>query len=93
MNYQITESLAEKLARNEVKYLIPAFVDMHGIPKTKMVPIAHLQRMLSGSELFTGAALDGVPQDVADDEVAAHPDPDSCMIVTWRNYSAWLASD
>ena len=93
VNDQITESLAEKLARNEVKYLIPAFVDMHGIPKTKMVPIAHLQRMLSGSELFTGAALDGVPQDVADDEVAAHPDPDSCMIVPWRNDSAWFASD
>ena len=66
---------------------------MHGVPKTKMVPVAHLDRMLGGSEMFTGAALDGVPQDVADDEVEAHPDPDSCMIVPWRTDSAWFSSD
>ncbi len=88
-----TESLAQRLQEKNVKYLIPSFVDMHGIPKTKMVPIAHLEKMLSGSEMFTGAALDGVPQDVADDEVAAHPDPDSCMIVPWRSDAAWFASD
>lgn len=93
MNNSVADTLAKNLARNNIKYLIPAFVDMHGLPKTKIVPVAHLQRMLSGSELFTGAALDGVPQDVADDEVAAHPDPESCMIVPWRNDSAWFASD
>lgn len=87
------EILRQRLDDHNVKYLIPSFVDAHGIPKTKIVPIAHLQRMLGGSEMFTGAALDGVPQDVADDEVAAHPDPDSCMIVPWRSDAAWFASD
>ena len=89
----VTTELRSHLAEHNVKYLIPSFVDLHGIPKTKMVPVAHLQRMLSGSELFTGAALDGVPQDVSDNEVGAHPDPDSCMIVPWRTDSAWFASD
>lgn len=93
MKESVPDSLTSQLAQHDVKYLIPSFVDMHGIPKTKMVPLAHLERMLSGSELFTGAALDGVPQDVSDDEVAAHPDPDSCMIVPWRSDSAWFASD
>ncbi|MEX2495637.1 MAG: type III glutamate--ammonia ligase [Woeseia sp.] len=93
MKESVPDSLTSQLAQHDVKYLIPSFVDMHGIPKTKMVPVAHLERMLSGSELFTGAALDGVPQDVSDDEVAAHPDPDSCMIVPWRSDSAWFASD
>ena len=87
------EALKKRLAKHNVKYLLPSFVDMHGIPKTKMVPIAHLERMLGGSELFTGAALDGVPQDVSDDEVAAHPDPDSCMILPWRSDTAWFSSD
>ena len=57
MNGDMTiEELTKYLREHKVKYLIPSFVDMHGIPKTKMVPIAHLTRMLGGSELFTGAA-------------------------------------
>jgi len=86
-------TLAEKLKAQDIQYLLPSYVDMHGIPKTKMVPIDHLSRMLTGSELFTGAALDGVPQDVSDEEVAAHPDPDSCMVLPWRPEIAWFASD
>lgn len=87
------EKLAADLLEKGVKYLIPSFVDMHGIPKTKMVPIPHLQKMLKGSEFFTGAALDGVPQDVADEEVCAHPDAESCMILPWKPELAWFASD
>ncbi len=87
------EKLRLHLESNNIKYLIPSYVDMHGVPKTKMVPIAHLEKMLGGSELFTGAALDGVPQDVSDEEVGAHPDSASCMIVPWRDDCAWFASD
>ena len=87
------KQLQKTLQEQGIKYLIPSYVDMHGVPKTKMVPIAHLERMMGGSELFTGAALDGVPQDVSDEEVAAHPDPDSCMIVPWRDDCAWFSSD
>ena len=65
------DKLKQSLLQQNIKYLLPSYVDMHGVPKTKMVPIAHLERMMSGSELFTGAALDGVPQDVSDEEVAA----------------------
>lgn len=85
--------LHKRLREANVKYLTPSYVDMHGIPKTKMVPIEHLERMMHGSELFTGAALDGVPQDVSDEEVSAHPDLNSCMILPWRRNVAWFASD
>src|SRR5210317_2024628 len=87
------DKLKQSLLQQNIKYLLPTYVDMHGVPKTKMVPIAHLERMMGGSELFTGAALDGVPQDVSDEEVAAHPDADSCMIVPWRDDCAWFSSD
>lgn len=90
---QPIELLREDLEAHGIKYLIPSYVDMHGIPKTKMVPIAHFEKMMGGSELFTGAALDGVPQDVSDEEVGAHPDIDSCMIIPWRDDCAWFASD
>ncbi len=68
--------VAERLgAAGGVKYAAISFVDMHGKPKAKMVPLNHLGQAARGSEMFTGgAALDGVPQDVNDDEVAPHPD-------------------
>ncbi len=68
-------ALAENLAGKGVEFMLASYVDMHGVSKGKVVPIAHLRDMLGGSELCTGAALDGVPQDVSDEEVAAFPDP------------------
>ncbi len=82
---------AELEARG-VRYALASFVDLHGVCKAKAVPIAHLPAMLAGSELFTGAALDGVPQDVSDDEVAALPDPTSATVLPWRPDTVWMAS-
>ncbi len=87
------EKLQSEIKSHNLKYLVPSYVDMHGIPKAKMVPVSYLERMLGGSELFTGAALDGVPQNMADDEVGAVPDPESFMVVPWRDDVGWFASD
>ena len=48
---------------------------------------------MGGSELCTGAALDGVPQDISDEEVSPHPDPASVIICPWQPDVAWFASD
>lgn len=87
------ESLKQSLEKSGVKYLMPSYVDMHGVPKTKVVPIDHIGRMMGGSELCTGAALDGVPQDVSDEEISAHPDAKSCTVLPWQSDVAWFASD
>lgn len=84
---------ATTLSEAGVRYCAASYVDMHGVSKTKMVPIAHYAQMLGGSELFTGAAMDGVPQSVHDEEVAAVPDPASCSILPWKPEIAWFASD
>ena len=68
------DELGRRLGARGVKYGLASYVDLHGVPKAKAVPLAHLGRMLKASEMFTGAALDGVPQAVNDDEVAALPD-------------------
>ncbi len=52
----------ESLMKKGVEYCLPFYVDVHGIPKTKSVPVSHFDRMMRGSELFTGAALDGLGQ-------------------------------
>jgi glutamine synthetase len=84
---------AAALSEAGVRYCAASYVDLHGVPKAKMVPIAHHAQMLAGSELFTGAALDGVPQSVNDEEVSAVPDPASCSILPWKPEVAWFASD
>jgi glutamine synthetase len=76
-----------------VKYCFSAYVDLHGRPKGKCVPIEHVGQMLLGSELYTGAALDGVPQDISDDEVAAMPDAGRALQMPWNPEIAWFPSD
>jgi glutamine synthetase len=87
------QQLKAALEKQGVKYAIASFVDVHGMCKAKMVPLTHFDQMMQGSELFTGAALDGVPQAVNDDEVAAMPDPASVTILPWNSEMAWFASD
>ena len=59
----------DDLIKKGVKYCFSSFVDVHGIPKGKTVPVHHFERMMRGSELFTGAALDGLGQGPSDDEL------------------------
>jgi glutamine synthetase len=87
------EALKTSLQEQGVKYVLASFVDIHGMCKAKVVPLSHFSQMMAGSELFTGAALDGVPQDVSDEEVSARPDPNSATVLPWNSEMAWFASD
>lgn len=87
------EALKSSLEDQGVKYALASYVDIHGMGKAKMVPLAHLGQMMAGSELFTGAALDGVPQAISDEEVAAMPDPATATVLPWKPEVAWFASD
>jgi glutamine synthetase len=87
------KKLKRSLAGQGVKYMFSSYVDLHGVPKGKMVPIGHLEQMMAGSELYTGAALEGVPQDVSEEEVSSHPDPRSAHVLPWQPDTAWFASN
>ena len=89
----IVDELKQQLQAKGVKYAMASYVDIHGVIKGKFVPLPHLGQMLKGSELYTGAALDGVPQDISDNEVAAMPDPASATQCSWNRELAWFASD
>lgn len=88
-----TNPKVKELAEAGVKYVLASFVDLHGNSKAKAVPLTHFDQMLKGSELFTGAALEGVPQEVNDEEVSAHPDVDALAICPWNPELAWAPSD
>jgi glutamine synthetase len=87
-----TESVGEvreRLASAGVKYCLAAYTDVHGVGKAKAVPLAHLEQMVGGSELFTGAALDGLGQGPKDDELAVMPSLARAVQLPWQPEVAW----
>jgi glutamine synthetase len=87
------QTLRERLKSQGVKYCIGAYVDLHGVPKGKAVPIDHFEHFAHGSELYTGYALDGLGQRPNDDEISSVPDLDRVMILPWNPAVAWLPAD
>jgi glutamine synthetase len=85
--------LQQELAERGVKYCVGAYVDIHGVPKGKFVPLSHLDHMAHGSELYTGYALDGLGQAPNDDEIASVPDLDHVIQLPWRPEVAWMPAD
>jgi len=86
-------AIQQELRAKGVKYCLGAYVDIHGIPKGKFVPIDHLPHMLEGSELYTGYALDGLGQSPNDDEIASVPDLDGLIQLPWQPEVAWMPAD
>ncbi len=85
--------LQRELRAKGVKYCLGAYVDIHGVPKGKFVPIDHLPHMAEGSELYTGYALDGLGQAPNDDEIASVPDLDHVIQLPWQPEVAWMPAD
>jgi glutamine synthetase len=85
--------LQAELKAKGVKYCLGAYVDIHGVPKGKFVPIEHFPHFAHGSELYTGYALDGLGQRPNDDEISSVPDLDSITILPWRPDVAWMPAD
>ncbi|ANJ67376.1 type III glutamate--ammonia ligase [Halothiobacillus diazotrophicus] len=87
------EAIQKQLKSRGVKYCLGAYVDIHGVPKGKVVPIDHLEHMAHGSELYTGYALDGLGQRPNDDEIASVPDLDHIIQLPWQPEMAWMPAD
>ncbi len=94
MNENINvEQFMSDLKAKGIKYCLGAYVDIHGIPKGKFVPVDHLEHMVHGSELYTGYALDGLGQRPNEDEIASVPDLASMIQLPWQPEVAWMAAD
>jgi glutamine synthetase len=82
-------ALRDSLARDGVRYVFGWYVDMHGVPKSKCVPVGHLADMAAGSELYTVGALEGMgPLGPNEDECVALPDLGALTVLPWdRRYA------
>ncbi|KQP94286.1 glutamine synthetase [Methylobacterium sp. Leaf113] len=86
-------ALQDDLREKGVKYVIGAYVDIHGAQKAKVVPIDHLPQMAAGSERYTGYALDGLGQAPNEDELASVPDLAHVIQLPWEPKLAWTPAD
>ncbi|MFT4046230.1 MAG: type III glutamate--ammonia ligase [Solimonas sp.] len=87
------DAVQASLQSRGVKYCIGAYVDIHGVPKAKVVPITHLKHMAEGSERYTGYALDGLGQMPNEEELTAIPDFSRLIQLPWEPKIAWIPSD
>lgn len=90
---QKISSLQDDLKKRGVKYVIGAYVDIHGAQKAKVVPVDHLTQMASGSERYTGYALDGLGQAPNEDELVSIPDLGRIIQLPWEKKLAWAPAD
>lgn len=86
-------SIKRDLIAKGVKYCLGAYVDIHGVPKGKVVPVGHFEDFARGSELYTGYALDGVGQSPHDDEIASVPDLARGVQLPWQPEVMWYPAD
>jgi glutamine synthetase len=87
-------ALKGRLFDEGVKSCLATFVDIYGIPKSKVTPLESFEHLCDGSELYTVGAVEGLglagPQE---DECATVPDLDSAIVLPWDRTRAWFSSD
>ena len=82
-------ALKQQLTDQGVQVLFGAYTDVHGVPKSKAVPIAHLEDYARGSELYTVGALEGMGElGPNEDECVGIPDVEAITVLPWdRRYA------
>jgi glutamine synthetase len=73
-----------------IEYFFCSFVEMSGVPKAKLVPVAHLSDMAREGAGFAGFAAGDLNQGPHDPDVISMPDFDSMTILPWRKNVAWV---
>ena len=90
---QTPEELAAAVERDAIEFVFAMFVDMHGKPCAKLVPVAALDQMLAEGAGFAGHAAGPIGQTPADPDLIAMPDIATYTPVPWRPGLAILMCD
>jgi glutamine synthetase len=85
--------LAAKAESDGVEFFFAMFVDMHGKPCAKMVPVEALDVLVGGGAGFAGFAAGPMGQSPADPDMIAVPDLASYTVTPWQPKLAVLQCD
>lgn len=87
------EQLRAELDARGVEFVFAQFVDMHGKPNAKLVPVTHLQDLLTDGAGFAGFAAGAIGQGPHDPDIAAMPDVGTLTQLPWKPEIARFACD
>jgi glutamine synthetase len=90
---QTPAELAAAVERDGIEFLFAMFVDLHGKPCAKLVPVSAMEQMLAGGAGFAGYAAGPMGQSPADPDLMAVPDIGSYTPMPWRPGLAILMCD
>lgn len=71
------------LAAHGVKYVLAQFVDIHGVAKSKAVPVDHLEDMITDGAGFAGAGVWGLGMLPHEAEYIVRCDLDTLVLTPW----------
>jgi glutamine synthetase len=78
------EDLVAATERDGVEFLFAMFVDMHGKPCAKMVPVSAIDGLMADGAGFAGFAAGPMGQSPSSPDLLAMPDLSSYMPAPWR---------
>jgi glutamine synthetase len=85
--------LRARAVADGVEFFFAMFVDMHGKPCAKMIPVEAIDVLLGGGAGFAGFAAGPMGQSPADPDMIAVPDPASYTVAPWQPNLAVLQCD
>ncbi|MHA6794969.1 type III glutamate--ammonia ligase [Pseudonocardia bannensis] len=87
------EDLRTRAEEDGIEFFLAMFVDLHGKPCAKAVPMASFDLLMDGGAGFAGFAAGDLGQCPADPDITAMPDPASYTPVPWKQGVAVLHCD
>jgi len=89
------EEVRKQLVDGGVKYVMSSWIDLHGIPKTKPVPISDFELLCMGKgPQFAVHSISYVPEpSPADSDQVMVPDLDAVYICPWDRSTAIIFAD
>ncbi len=72
------------LKDNDVRFVLAQFVDIHGVAKTKSVPVSHFEDILTTGAGFAGFAVWGMAMGPHDADYMAIGDLSTLSLVPWQ---------
>ena len=81
------------LKDNSVSYVLAQFVDIHGVAKTKSVPVSHFEDIVTGGAGFAGFAVWGMGMAPHDADYMAVGDLHTLSLMPWQPGYARIVCD
>lgn len=87
------ETISERVKADGVEFIYAMFVEMHGKPCAKLVPVSALEGLMSDGAGFAGFAAGPMGQNPSSPDILAIPDPASYTQLPWQPNVAAMQCD